>query len=233
MDMNLTEPLRKPESLRSHVENFLREAIMNGQFKPGERLVERELCEMLEVSRPSLREAMRRLEAEKLIVNVLHRGPLVASISPKEAADLYAVRALLESHAVHAFTLRAGAAAVDALEAAVRNLHAQAATGDRKMLLAAKARFYDIILDNCGNDLVKEMLGALLSRINLLRATSFSSPHRLPASLREIDLMVAQIRAGDADGARASAHAHILNAEKAARAVLEKPAEKPAKEPAS
>ncbi|MGB7480377.1 MAG: GntR family transcriptional regulator, partial [Burkholderiaceae bacterium] len=73
-------PLRKPESLRSHVENFLRDAIMNGRFQPGERLRERELCELLDVSRPSLREALRRLEAEKLIKTVLHRGPVVAAI---------------------------------------------------------------------------------------------------------------------------------------------------------
>lgn len=213
-------PLRKPESLRSHVENFLREAIMSGHFKPGERLRERELCEMLEVSRPSLREALRKLEAEKLIDTVLHRGPTVASLTIEEARELYAVRALLESHAVHEFARLADEAAVVRLGAAVGQLHEAAASGERKRLLAAKARFYDVILDGCGNQLIKEMLLGMLSRINLLRATSFSGPDRLAASLKEIDQLYSLIQARDADGAREAARLHIVNAEQAALAVL-------------
>jgi DNA-binding GntR family transcriptional regulator len=215
-----SSPLRKPDSLRSHVENFLREAIMNGRFKPGDRLVERELCEMLDVSRPSLREALRKLEAEKLIKIVLHRGPVVASISAKEASDLYAIRALMESHAVHEFARLASAAAIEQLGQAVKDLHASAANRDRQQLLAAKSRFYEVILGGCGNDLVREMLLGLLTRINLLRSTSFSRSDRLPESLKEIDHMYELIKARNAPAAREAAHHHILNAEKAALVVL-------------
>jgi DNA-binding GntR family transcriptional regulator len=213
--------LRKPDSLRSHVESYLREAIMNGQFQPGERLIERELCALLDISRPSLREALRKLEAEKLIKIVLHRGPIVASISAKEASDLYAVRALLESHAVYEFARSAREPAIVALGMAVQNLHAAAATHDRKQLLAAKAQFYVVILNGCGNDLIKEMIIGLLSRINILRSTSFSRPDRLPESLREIDQLFDLIRARNADAAREAARKHVLNAEKAAMTVLE------------
>ena len=214
--------LRKPESLRSHVENFLREAIMSGHFKPGERLRERELCVMLDVSRPSLREAFRKLEAEKLIKTVLHRGPIVTLITKDEALDLYAVRALLESHASHEFARLATDAAVEQLGLAVKNLHEAAASNDRKLLLSAKARFYDVILNGCGNQLIKEMLLGMLSRINLLRSTSFSRSDRLPESLKEIDQLFALIKARDAGGAREAARIHIVNAEKAALAVLSK-----------
>jgi DNA-binding GntR family transcriptional regulator len=218
--VEISSPLRKPDSLRSHVENFLREAIMNGRFKPGERLIERELCEMLDVSRPSLREALRKLEAEKLIKIVLHRGPVVASISTKEASDLYAIRALMESYAVHEFARLASDAAIELLGQAVQELHAAAESRDRKQLLAAKSTFYDVILGGCGNELVKEMLLSLLSRINLLRATSFSRADRLPESLKEIDHMFELIKARNATAAREAAHHHIVNAEKAALVVL-------------
>lgn len=230
MEIEPIEPtfnLRKPSSLRSHVENFLREAIMSGRFRPGERLRERELCELLEVSRPSLREALRVLEAEKLIKTVLHRGPVVAAITPGEARELYAVRALLESHAVHEFTRLADAAAVARLGEAVGDLHAAAAGADRRQLLAAKAEFYEVILNGCGNQLIKEMLLALLSRVNLLRATSFSRPDRLAESLAEIDRLFALIQARDAGAAREAAHQHIVNAEQAALAVLAKPDSSP------
>ena len=219
--MESLTPLRKPDSLRSHVENFLREAIMNGQFMPGERLRERELCEMLDVSRPSLREALRKLEAEKLITNVLHRGPVVASISNKEAEDIYAIRILLESHAVHEFTRLASDQQVEELGAAVRSLHQVAAMNDRKLLLESKAQFYEVILNGCGNTLVKEMLLGLLSRVNLLRSKSFSKSDRLPESLKEIDHMFSLVRARKPDAAGEAARNHILNAQKAAMTILE------------
>lgn len=216
--------LRKPESLRSYVESCLREAITSGRFKPGERLVEREICEMLEVSRPPVREALRKLEAEKLITTLPRRGPVVASISAKEASDLYAIRALMESYAVAEFARLANDAQVAQLGEAVQALHGSAAGGDRKSLLAAKARFYDVILSNCGNELVKEMLLGLLTRITLLRSASFSSPDRLPRSLAEIDKMYALIKKRDAVKAGEVARLHVANAQKAAMTVLEKQA---------
>ncbi|WP_050977756.1 GntR family transcriptional regulator [Herbaspirillum lusitanum] len=212
--------LRKPDSLRSQVENYLREAIMNGRFKPGEKLSERELCELLDVSRPSLREALRKLEAEKLITMVLHRGPVVSSISVSEARDLYAIRGLLESHAASEFAKLASDDTVAALGVAVKNLNQEAASGDRKRLLAAKADFYDVILNGCGNQLIKEMLLSLLSRINLLRSTSFSHADRLSESLKEIDQLYACIKARNATAAGKAARLHIQNAEKAALDVL-------------
>lgn len=212
--------LQKPDSLRSHVEKFLREAIMEGRFKAGERLVERELCEMLQVSRPPLREALRKLEAEKLIVTVMHRGPVVAAISEPEARELYAMRALLEGFAVQEFTRRADDALIAKLGEAVQGLHTAAKDGERKNLLAAKTQMYNVILEGCGNSIVRETLLSLLSRINLLRATSFSGPDRLIQSLREIDSLFERIKARDAIGAQQAAHQHIVNAEAAALAVL-------------
>ena len=91
--------LVRPETLRHQVENALRQAIMSGRFAPGARLIERELCETLGVSRTSVREALRRLEAEKLVRSVPHKGPVVAIMSKQEAAELYAIRGLLEGFA--------------------------------------------------------------------------------------------------------------------------------------
>jgi DNA-binding GntR family transcriptional regulator len=220
MSSKSTAILRKPDTLRSQVENFLRDAIMSGRFKPGERLIERELCELLDVSRPSLREALRKLEAEKLITTALHRGPVVACITEQEAKELYAVRALLEGFAAHEFTRLADDETVERLGRAVQSLHTAAKKSERVALLEAKSEFYDVILGNCGNELVREMLFSMLSRVNLLRATSFSGPNRLPESLKEIDYLFSRVKARDATGAQQAAHQHILNAEKTALAVL-------------
>jgi DNA-binding GntR family transcriptional regulator len=213
--------MSRPDTLRGHVEGFLREAIMNGRFAPGERLVERELCEMLQVSRPPLREALRKLEAEKLIIMVPHRGPIVASLDIGEARQLYALRGLLEGFAAHEFARLASDKEITALEKAVKNLHKQAATADRRALLDAKSKIYDVLLGGCGNPLITEVLQGLLTRVNLLRATSFTRPERLQESLVEIDELLGFIKNRDPEAAQKMATLHIKNAEHAAIEVLE------------
>lgn len=213
--------LPPPETRRQQVERHLREMILNGHYAPGEKLIERELCEQMGVSRPSLREALRLLEAEKLIHIFPHRGPVVASISADEARDLYAMRALLESHAAQEFARLASPEQVQALSATVDRLHITGEQGDRMALLATKTEFYNVLIEGCGNKLIGEVLLGLLSRVNLLRAASFSSADRLPKSLQEIDDLMDAIREHDPERARLLAHAHILNAQRAALARLD------------
>jgi len=215
-------PFEKPATLRARVAQYLRDAIMQGQLVPGERLREQEWCEQLQISRSTLREALRTLEAERLIVIEPHRGPSVASMSEKAARDIYAMRAVLESYAAREFALQADAAQVQRLTAAAQALHVSASRADRSGLLAAKQVFYDVLLEGCGNRVVGELLPGLLSRINLLRATSFSRADRTPESLREIDQIVRAIQKRDAEGAERATKRHILKAEKAALAVMAK-----------
>jgi DNA-binding transcriptional ArsR family regulator len=83
-------------TVRSRVAQKLREAIMSGTLKPGQRLVERELCEMTGVSRPSIREALRLLEADGLVTTVPHRGPVVVH-RVRAAVPRIAARLLVHS----------------------------------------------------------------------------------------------------------------------------------------
>lgn len=219
--MSTPMKLVKPETLRAQVENHLRQAIVSGQLKAGEKLIERELCEMMGVSRPSLREALRKLEAEKLIVNVPHRGPEVASITLAEARDLYALRGLLESYAAHEFTRLASDEEIKSLAKVVRRLREAGQKNSTAGVLKAKAEFYSILLGGCGNALVSEILGGLLSRVSRLRSTSLMLPDRLPQSLQEIETLLECIQNRDAKAAQKISHKHVLNAELAALGVFE------------
>lgn len=212
---------KKPITLRSQVEEYLRTSIMEGHLKSGERLREQELCDQLNISRPTLREALRALEAERLIVIEPHRGPSVARITEKAARDLYALRALLEGYAAHEFARLADDAAVEKLGQMALNLRKIATRGDKSQLVAAKRKFYDVLLEGCDNDLVRDMLPSLLSRINLLRATTLTRPDRLPKSLEEIDLLYERILARDPAGAQKAARTHVQNAERTALIVLQ------------
>ena len=89
--------------LRHSVTESIRNAILAGRFKPGDRMPERELCEMTGVSRTLVREALRQLETERLIKVIPHRGPVVATITPEQANDIYRVREELEGLASQLF----------------------------------------------------------------------------------------------------------------------------------
>src|SRR5687768_16541072 len=101
----MTAPVRLPARpratpiaapLRRQVIGLLRNAILTFEYEPGQRLVERDLCERFDVSRTVIREALRHLEAEGLIQIVPNRGPVVSAATPAEARDLYEVREALE-----------------------------------------------------------------------------------------------------------------------------------------
>lgn len=221
----------KPETLRAQVENHLRAAIVNGELSPGAKLIERELCAKMGVSRPSLREALRKLEAEKLIVNIPHRGPEVASLTLQEASDLYALRRLLESYAAHEFTRLASEKQVVALAQTVERLRIAAQENSRSGVLDAKTELYAILLGGCGNALVQEILGGLLARVSLLRSTSLMLPDRLPRSIEEIDDLLDRIQARDAKGAEEISYQHVQNAEKAALGVFQQKSQFPPRQP--
>lgn len=210
----------KPQSLREYVEGYLKQAIVGGRYKPGDRLIEREICELLGVSRPPVREALRQLEADKLITHELHRGPVVASVSCEEASELYAFRALLESFAVAEFSRLASDAKIKELGLAIKKLNEAAKKDEKQVLLDAKSQVYKIILDGCGNKLVSESLNKLLDRVNILRGTSLLQPDRLGKSLKEIDQMYAAIKDRDYEKAKSLAYEHIEAASKIALRVL-------------
>src|ERR1700754_1706867 len=87
---------RAASVLRHSVTESIRNAILLGRFSPGHRLPERELCEMIGVSRTLVREALRQLESEGLIQLIPHRGPIVARVSLAQAEQIYQVRCELE-----------------------------------------------------------------------------------------------------------------------------------------
>src|ERR1044072_1826069 len=102
--------------VRQQVAEVLRAAITSGRFAQGQRLVEKDLCELTGVSRASAREALRHLESEGLIETLPNRGPLVSRLSPRDAASIYQVRGALEALAAQLFAVQASDAQIGELE---------------------------------------------------------------------------------------------------------------------
>lgn len=207
---------KRNSTLRGQVEDKIKAAIREGHFAPGQRLVERELCELLDVSRTSIREALRHLEAEGLINVIPHKGPTVSSIDRHEAQQLYKFRALLEGYAGEQFAEFGSTELKSKLAIALVEFERIAETGSSGELLAAKAGFYNLLLEGCGNAFVGQTLESLYNRIALLRMTSMSQPGRLVHSLAELRDIVSAIQAGNAKAAGKACRLHIQNAAKAA-----------------
>ncbi|WP_366655247.1 GntR family transcriptional regulator [Fodinicurvata sp. EGI_FJ10296] len=199
-------------SLADQVVDTMRQNIMNGRFQPGEKLVERELCDLLGVSRTSLREALSHLAAEGFIEHVPHRGPFVARVTADEAQAIYEVREVLEGLAGHGFTRHADADQRRQLHEAVADLGAQPEPLDRQQLVAIKNRIYAILLDGCRNNVVRETLTLLNNRIALLRGMSLSSPGRLQQTRDEMQAILDAIDTGDPENARAACQSHVRSA---------------------
>lgn len=213
-------------TVRSIVAQKLREAIMSGTLKPGQRLVERELCEMTGVSRPSIREALRLLEADGMVNTVPHRGPAVSTISLEEARQLYAARAVLEGFAGRECARLRDPAVVRRMGAALTRLKAAFAKPDMMAVLEAKTDFYAALIGGCQNVFIERMLKPLHDRITLLRITSMSQPKRTNKSLREVTAIWRAIQGGDEDLAERCCMDHVEAAAVAALDMIERSAAK-------
>jgi DNA-binding GntR family transcriptional regulator len=165
-------------SLRSLVADRLRRAIVTGRFLPGTQLRERELCELTGVSRPSLREAFRILEAEGLITTAPHRGPVVTALSVEEVGHLYAFRRVMEIYAAREFARRRLPEDIAALKAAVKRLDEVEEKGSAFEVLEAGTQFYRAIAVGSGNPYLAQALGTLHNRIKLIRFMSLQGTGR-------------------------------------------------------
>lgn len=204
----------KPESapLRQKIIAALRRAIEMGVLKPGDRLIEKDLCGQLGVSRTCLREALRELEAQRVIANSAARGLMVTPITTEDAANIYRVRAELEALLAEQFIEHADARDAAAFRAAAEALKAAYPTGDMELILDAKKGYYDAFCAGARNPVVFDLLRMLHLRTSPLRTASLARGPRRTQSIDEIDVLLRAIASGDVAAARAAARTHVENA---------------------
>ena len=160
---------RDTPTLRELTTAKLREAILSLHFKPDQHLVERELCEETGVSRTSVREALRQLEAEGLVERRGNRGLFVTATTSEEARQVYEVRAALEPEMARLFAERAEARDLKALENAFQDLEKAGQRNNVRSYVEAYDRFYDVLLRGSRNELARRFLRTLRARITFLR----------------------------------------------------------------
>ncbi|MQT14680.1 GntR family transcriptional regulator [Segnochrobactrum spirostomi] len=203
---------RPAKTLRELALEKMREAIIDLSFKPGERLVERDLCVELGVSRTVVREVLRHLESEGLVVTLGNRGPIVARTSAAEAAQIYEIRGALEAIAARACAEASDKTFVADLETALAAIHSGYETPDWPKVLAATTEFYRILFEAAGKEIAWGIVNSITARINHLRSMTIKTPGRDAAGPTEMTRIVEAIRAGDGEAAHAAALAHVRSA---------------------
>jgi len=160
---------RAAPTLRELTAQRLRQAILSGQFKPGERLVQQDLCARTGVSRTCVREALQQLETEGLVERAPDKGHVVGSVGAEEARQIYEVRGALEPTMARLFVQRADAQQVAALRAAHKRIEEAIAGGLLNRYVEELAAFYAVLLQGARNEIGRRFLETLNARITYLR----------------------------------------------------------------
>ncbi len=198
--------------IRDQALKHLRRAIIGGQFQPGERLSERNLCEFIGASRTTIREVLRHLESEGLIKVIPQKGPIVATIAMEEAKDIYEVREVLEGFMCRLFAERGTSNAITALHCSLELIEGYLQEGDLANQITESNKFYRIIMEGCGNQVVYSLLKSLHARISFLRTMSLSRQGRPSQSAKELRAICEAIEKRDAHAAWETSAYHVREA---------------------
>ncbi|MHB8172417.1 MAG: GntR family transcriptional regulator [Thermincolia bacterium] len=199
--------------LREIVFESLREAIINGNLKPGERMMEIQLAEEMGVSRTPVREAIRKLELEGFVVMVPRKGAYVASISIKDIADVFEIRAALESLAAGLAAERITEDELESMERSLVRVAEATEANDLESLINMDTDFHEILYKASRNERLVQIISNLREQIQRFRTTSLAHPGRMKVALEEHKQIVEAISQRDVEAARNLAREHIENAE--------------------
>ncbi len=203
---------RNQKTLRELTLTKMRDAIIGQYFRPGQRLVERTLCDELGVSRTIVREVLRHLETEGLVETPHGQGPMVATIDRDTTRQIYEIRALLEGHAAASCARLADEPAMARLGAAVMLIEAAFAQGDNAGVLAETTRFYEVMFAAGQEAVAWGIVQSLNARINRLRAITITSSERSSSGPAEMHQLLDAIKRRDPVAAQQAAQAHVRQA---------------------
>lgn len=210
MQMALDEYL----PLRDVVFNTLRQAILRGELEPGERLMEIQLAEKLGVSRTPIREAIRKLELEGLVIMIPRKGAEVAHITEKDMRDVLEVRATLEELAVSLACKHVTEEALSELKMANKLFEAAVVSKDVVKIVDADVKFHDAIYAMTDNQKLNQMINNLREQMYRYRLEYIKDARTHSILISEHADIIHKLEQADEDGAKEVMKQHICNQER-------------------
>ncbi|GAA3932087.1 GntR family transcriptional regulator [Microbacterium soli] len=196
----------------SRVADALRDDIVLGRRSPGSRLVERDIAAELEVSRLPVREAIKALVAEGIVVARPRSGAVVRQFSIQDVQDFAEVRESVETLAFALATRRAGPAGLALLRSIIDEEEKHAAAGDTDAGRLASARFHVAAVELAGNAMLTELASSLTTRLRWL----FGQHDDLSAMASSHREILAAMQAGDVEAVHRLVPAHLAEGREAA-----------------
>ncbi|WP_276950727.1 GntR family transcriptional regulator [Acetatifactor muris] len=201
--------------LRDVVFNTLRQAILTGELKPGERLMEIHLADKLGVSRTPVREAIRRLELEGLVTMIPRRGAEVARITEKSMNDVLEVRRAMDALCAELACDRITEEELGALSRACEHFEHCVRAGDAKKIAQADVGLHDIIVRATGNQRLIQLVNNLSEQMYRYRFEYIKDSSQHETLVKEHRIIYQSIACKDKETAAAAARTHIDNQKKA------------------
>jgi len=197
--------------LRDVVFNTLRQAILRGELQPGERLLEIHLADKLGVSRTPIREAIRKLELEGLVLMIPRKGAVVAEITEKSLRDVLEVRRALEELAMKLACEKILDEEIEELKAAAKEFENALKTGDVTVYAEADVKFHDIIYRTTDNQRLIQLLYNLREQMYRYRVEYLKREDSHETLLAEHQYIIETLEKRDAKEAVKAVCAHIDN----------------------
>lgn len=217
--MNTATPIRR-DSLHSQIVERLRELIQSGELAANEKLNEKALCEHFGVSRTPLREALKVLSAERLVDITQHYGATVTELTIADLDEVFPIIGVLEGLSGQL----ACSFATDEEITSVERLHTEMLghynNRDRAAYFACNEAIHDAILDAARNPTLAETLRGLAGRVRRARYRANLSEDRWKRAVAEHEIILARLKARDAEGLAEVLRAHLENKLETVRATL-------------
>lgn len=199
--------------LRDIVFDAIKDAILNGRLKPGERLMEVQLAEEMGVSRTPVREAIRKLELEGLVVMVPRKGAYVSGLTLKDVAEVFEIRSSLEGLAAALAAERITEEEIKSLDKILSDITKASEKGDTETVIKKDMEFHQVLFSASRNERLVQIINNLKEQIDRFRIQSFSNPVRVKSVLSEHKGIIDAIKQGDTENAEKLAKAHIYEVE--------------------
>jgi len=206
--------------LREVVFETLREAIISGILKPGERMMEIQLADELGVSRTPVREAIRKLELEGFVVMIPRKGAYVSDISFKDINDIFEIRSALEMLAAGLACERITPEELETLERLLVQKWECLEQNDVDTMVETDTLFHEALYRASRNDRLWQIVSNLREQIQRFRTTSLASPGRMREAWEEHKDLVEAISDRNINLAQELAAKHIDNAENSLLEIL-------------
>ena len=211
---------RDTENLREMALKKVKSAILTGYFKPKQRLIERSLCDELNVSRTVVREIIRYLEAEGLVESIPNKGPIVASLDPDATEQIYKMRLMIEKDVAAQCAVIADDSVKKKLNQALQEINKNYNSNDIISLIDSISDFYKVIFDATEQTVAWDVVKRLNGKISRLRAMTLSTSNRKTTGYQRMQHIYEAIENNDPERAENATVEHIKEASKIAQQVL-------------